>query len=213
MQTSRYLAAGAALTLSLVACSGEREQVADDQEEAVDVNVTDQQVGDCLDDTGGIVVFNVPVVGCDTEHAGEVYALIQLEGIDEYDRDAIDEQGFERCIDEFEGYVGAPVIETTLFVSTLSPTESGWDLGDREVVCIAVMRDESTLNQSVEDASDDFAAEFDPALDASRNACIGGDDAACVDLFQNSPAGSDDEFVSLTCGGRDFSGDASCLSG
>jgi hypothetical protein len=42
----------------------------------------------------------------------------------------------------------------------------------------------------------------DPALDALWDACAGGDDAACEELFYSSPVDSGYEAFALTCGGR-----------
>ena len=105
---------------------------------AEEVNVFALEVGDCLTDyraTEGVV--SVPTVPCSEPHSGEIYAVVPLpEGDGNYPGvEAISAQAEEKCIAEFEGFVGLSYEESVLEFSYLAPEETEWDAGDREVLC------------------------------------------------------------------------------
>lgn len=81
-------------------------------------------------------VGELPILDCTEPHDGEVYFIHSFEG-DEYPADVLTTAD-EVCFNEFESYVGAPYETSSLDIQYLYPTESSWDLGDREVVCIVV---------------------------------------------------------------------------
>jgi hypothetical protein len=105
-------------------------------------SVFDLEVGDCFDDpqgsgSGPAIVEDVETVDCAQPHDNEVFFLYDLEGDGGYPGlEAVRADGNERCADEFEGYVGAPVDETDLYAEALLyPNATSWDAGDREIVC------------------------------------------------------------------------------
>ena len=84
---------------------------------AEEVDVFALEVGDCLTDyraTEGVV--SVPTMPCSEPHSGEIYAVVPLpEGDGNYPGvEAISAQAEEKCIAEFEGFVGLSYEESVL---------------------------------------------------------------------------------------------------
>jgi len=92
--------------------------------------------GDCFDDPGEVEdIVEVPVVPCDEPHDNEVFAAFDL-GRDDYPGPAVlQEEAFEGCVDRFDDHVGVEYAASQLLVGALQPSASGWEDGDREVVC------------------------------------------------------------------------------
>lgn len=124
--------------VSLAGCTGE---------------VQEFEVGQCLNGIldAGTEVGDLPVVGCDKEHEGEVYAIEET-SIEEFDAVAIDEAANTFCVGKFEEYVGLAYEESQLFYTYLIPSAESWDAGDRETVCI-VMPAEDTTTGSLKGAA------------------------------------------------------------
>ncbi|KJL28996.1 septum formation family protein [Microbacterium oxydans] len=105
-------------------------------------------VGDCLplvDYGDDDEIVEVPVVPCDRPHTDEVYVVYQFDD-DEYPGDdALYQAAEERCLAEFEGFIGLPYEQSELDFYTYWPTEMSWKrLGDRTVHCIAFSYDDVT---------------------------------------------------------------------
>ena len=176
-----------------------------------DPEVATAEVGECIES----VSFNVeelPTVDCDDDHEAQVVGTFDHEGDDFPGEGAIIEEAEEKCQDLFDDFVGAPVEETSLNLNTINPTEETWnEADDRETLCMAVSADGTSLDQSVEDAADDFPFEgvTDTGEDTSLQdfadlvgQCEGGDLAACDELYFATPVGSEAEIVGATCGGQ-----------
>ena len=56
------------------------------------------------------------------------------------------------CPDNFEAYVGTPYLESSLFVTQLYPTQTTWDSGDRQIVCLIVEENGGQLTGSAKDS-------------------------------------------------------------
>jgi hypothetical protein len=150
MRRALLLAGSAGLFLT-AACSDlvERAQGRDDETErdeetgevveAGEVDAFEVHVGDCLLIGGqtGEDVESVPAVPCQEPHDFEVFALVQLDDGPYPGSTVIDEQGLERCVAEFEAYVGKPYAESEFTaVPFLVPSAQSWTMNnDREVVC------------------------------------------------------------------------------
>ena len=122
--------------------SGEVAEVAvtdaDDGVASQDTGVFDLRPGTCFDD--GTVfdadeVEQVPVVPCDGPHDNEIFAAFDLPDGEFPGDDAVFEQGEEGCLERFPDFVGIDYASSRYVVSTLYPTASSWDDGDREVLC------------------------------------------------------------------------------
>lgn len=97
----------------------------------------DLKVGDCVSDTEGTTVSDLPVLPCSQEHADEVFYAFELEPGDFPGDEAINAIADERCIAEFTGYVGSAYEESELTYWPMTPSAPGWEsLDDREVLCM-----------------------------------------------------------------------------
>lgn len=136
MPAARSLLA-AALAASAVALAGCTPETAEPLVE-----------GDCLlVSSVGERVTDVPVVSCDEPHEAEVYAVVELAGIEAdaaYDADAVVEATEAKCVALFENYIGEPYRTSRLDVFYTYPLEEGWANGDRGIVCAAYAPDQST---------------------------------------------------------------------
>ena len=98
------------------------------------------QEGDCIEDPGLVeVIENVEAVGCDQPHEVEVFAVVEIDDPDGSrfpGNDALYEDGMDRCLPRFAGYVGTSYEESVYWVDAWTPVEEGWDRGDREVLCV-----------------------------------------------------------------------------
>ncbi len=95
-------------------------------------------VGDCTNDgdLDSAEVSSVEAVPCDEPHDNEVYAAFDVDG-DEFPGAAqIQTVATERCLEEFEPFVGAAYEESRFDYWPMTPTESSWGQGDREVLCL-----------------------------------------------------------------------------
>lgn len=112
-------------------------------ETAGNVDVFELRVGDCFNnadlagsDEAEVEVSGVDGVPCSEPHAFEVYAVADYTGAT---YPATEEQfgaAFsEVCVPPFESYVGLPYADSVLWASAITPTEEGWNSGDREFVC------------------------------------------------------------------------------
>lgn len=199
MKPIRAIVPFAAFTLAfaLGACSG-------------DESAFNAEVGECvedLDDLSGSI-SDIPEADCSDDHEGEFIFLFQHEGGDDDfpGSSELESEASEACQgDEFEDYVGVPFVETAIVVSYITPTEGSWGEGDRETICVAHLGGE-TIDESFEDNGDEFplgdggsgGEDFSALVDE----CEGGDNAACDDLYLQTPVGSEEERIGATCGGR-----------
>lgn len=129
-------------------------------------NVDDIAVGDCFNWPEDDVFFEIDPISCDATHDIEVYANIDLAGVDpSYSTTAIypgDQTVYQAalsaCLDQFEPYVGMSYDASALYIDAFTPTEEGWNEADDRVVnCV--------LFQVSADASDIL-----PSSQSMRNA-------------------------------------------
>lgn len=109
---------------------------------AGDLSVFELSIGDCVVFTSDIEAANstLPVVPCDEPHQAEVYALVDLDDLDQYpgERELSNRAELE-CLATFGDYVGVELADSTLFFTYLIPAVRGWqEDGDRTVVCMAL---------------------------------------------------------------------------
>ena len=100
--------------------------------------VQDVAVGNCFDDTGEVTIESIEVIDCSAPHDFEVFSVFDIgEQFEDFPGDSIlAEQAFDACIEAFEGYVGIPYAESTLWLFPLAPLEDSWQAGDHEVACL-----------------------------------------------------------------------------
>ncbi|GAB2682695.1 septum formation family protein [Thalassiella azotivora] len=118
----------------------ERDASSGQVTEAVDANVFEIAVGDCLPAEGPSgEVASLEVVPCSEPHGSEVYFSHQMEDAEEFPgSEAVTAAAAEHCLPAFQEFVGVAYEESVLEVTTLEPTEQTWAEGDRELLCIIV---------------------------------------------------------------------------
>lgn len=101
-----------------------------------ETDVFSVKVGDCINATGGDEISSIPVVPCDEPHDQEVFDRFDIDG-DTFPGDqAIEDERVAYCEgDAFTSFVGVSYEESMYATSGLTPTQSSWDQGDREVLC------------------------------------------------------------------------------
>ncbi|WP_062205460.1 septum formation family protein [Demequina salsinemoris] len=108
----------------------------------------DFEVGQCLD-TDGVVsgdatqTGTIPVVDCTEAHDAEVYYVSETTDT-EFDEDALYDEVKQACDDEFEDYVGVAYVDSSIYISTMFPTQDSWDVDDRQLVCLLTVDEDVT---------------------------------------------------------------------
>jgi Septum formation len=107
---------------------------------AGNVTVTDLRVGDCFNfadvSDKETEIGDVDGVPCTELHAYEVFAVANYKGSAYPATSAAMTSAFgEVCIPPFESYVGIPFDRSALYASALTPTEEGWNDGERRFIC------------------------------------------------------------------------------
>lgn len=94
------------------------------------------RVGDCVDtNSAGSQISSLPVVPCGESHSDEAFYAYNVEAGDFPGEDVVNAEGMNKCLPEFEAFVGSSYEESTLDFWPMTPTEGSWAQGDREVVC------------------------------------------------------------------------------
>lgn len=113
--------------------------------------VTDIRYGDCLQNLGSnstnFVSEDIPVVPCSEPHVFEVFGVTNSTAAT-FNATAIDTETNQYCLAAFLSYVGIDFDNSTLGVTTLFPTQSSWDQGDREITCLLKNATETTVTGS-----------------------------------------------------------------
>lgn len=146
----------AALGLSGCGLLPTADPVRDDEgaivEAEANADVFSITVGDCTND-GDLTaseVSSVEAVPCDEPHDNEVYAAFDVEGDEFPGSDEIQTIASEGCLEKFQPFVGAAYEESRLDFWPMTPTESSWGQGDREVLCLVYDAELEKLTGSVE---------------------------------------------------------------
>ena len=141
MRTRLFIAL-LAVTFATVACGGDK-------------SVFDLAVGDCFDDdaAAGESVSEVATLDCDGPHDNEIYYEYSMTEAAFPGREPTTAAAAERCIAEFEGFVGLSYLESDLDISPITPTLESWADGDRVVYCALYALDLSKLTGSMRGAN------------------------------------------------------------
>jgi len=103
------------------------------------VIATDVKVGSCIADVPTSErVVTLPTVDCTEPHGGEVYAVLTMPD-GEYPGAATIDEWQSKCPDELATYSPEAMLDDTVGVYVLYPTQETWDTGDRAVTCIATL--------------------------------------------------------------------------
>jgi hypothetical protein len=118
------------------------------------VTVEDLRVGDCFDavefgEDGEAEISDVDGVPCASPHTFEVFAVADYNGSEYPATQAQFEVAFDAvCVGPFEEYVGLAYADSALWASAITPTEDGWNSGDREFICHLHNEDASPITGS-----------------------------------------------------------------
>ncbi|WP_167140263.1 septum formation family protein [Diaminobutyricimonas sp. TR449] len=93
------------------------------------------RVGDCTNDVDTEEIASVPTVPCSEPHDNEAYFAYDIKAEKFPGNDAVLAEAGDRCVSEFDKFVGISYQESVLDVWPLIPTEVTWAEGDREVIC------------------------------------------------------------------------------
>lgn len=109
-------------------------------------------VGECIDNETAPEeeVFDIPVVDCSLPHDSQVVGAFDLTG-DEYSAE-LEKQAGNDCRAAFEDFVGTEFAKSSLLMSWYIPTMDSWAAGDREVICVIYLEDNSKVTGSWEGA-------------------------------------------------------------
>ncbi len=117
------------------------------------VSVDDLRPGDCFDAGAATEISDVDGVPCTESHAYEVFAVGDYDAEAYPSTPAETEDAFASvCLSPFADYVGIPYADSELWASMITPSEEGWDDGDREFICYLHEEDESPMTASMEGA-------------------------------------------------------------
>lgn len=139
------------LASALAGCGMIGEMLSGDDGGEADIDSL--RVGDCLlvDDEIVGAVASSPRVPCSEPHEDEVFALVTAE-LEVYPGEMeMFGHADEVCAPHFEDYVGIPVEESELFIWAYTPTPDGWEMGDREIICVAAI-DGQMVTESFKDS-------------------------------------------------------------
>ncbi|HSM02596.1 MAG TPA: septum formation family protein [Acidimicrobiia bacterium] len=119
------------------------------------VSVFELAVGDCFDDPNFDTdeIVEVPGVPCPNPHDNEVFFVFSMTETTYPGLEASLDAAYDRCIEEFDGYVGIDYLVSDFDVWAVVPTQGLWDGGERAVVCALYALDFSKLTGSMEGAA------------------------------------------------------------
>jgi hypothetical protein len=118
------------------------------------------RLGDCFNSTSSLAtdesgeVSSLPGVPCSAPHDYEVYAVFDVNDPSFPGDEAMSEIAFERCLAQFEGFVGRDYETSSLDITSLYPTKESWDIhDDREVICALTDVEANKLTGSAKDTA------------------------------------------------------------
>lgn len=129
--------------------------------ESDDIDVFSFAEGDCLTEIDerqvDETVSGGATVPCSSPHIYEVYHQAVL--VSATQADAVSEAE-DRCLEEFEGFIGSPWDLVSLEVLTLFPTEVGFAQGDRGATCLVHRADLALIEGSLAGQGSEYSIEI-----------------------------------------------------
>lgn len=121
---------------------------------SAEINIMAAMEGECLlsPEVGSdnLVTGLAKTTACGQLHDLEVYAVVPVVGQTYPGISTVATFADEQCTTRFEGYVGVPDIQSALGYDTYYPSESAWNNGDRNVICVLLSRTGERLRGSME---------------------------------------------------------------
>lgn len=113
------------------------------------LQVNDLRVGDCFNTNASENIDDVDAVPCGEPHSYELFHVFTMSDSGSYPTETqFDSETDGACRPAFAEYVGSAYDDSALYVSTLTPSEDGWNGGDHTVQCILHEEDESKVTGS-----------------------------------------------------------------
>lgn len=103
------------------------------------VTASDVAMGECLSEIPDSTrVLTLQTIGCEESHAGEVFAVLTMPDSDFPGQSAIDVYA-DKCSPELASYSPEALVDDSIQLYVLYPTEETWEQGDRAVTCVATL--------------------------------------------------------------------------
>lgn len=118
------------------------------------LQIEDVRVGDCFDVGEADEVGEVNAGPCTDPHGYEMFHLARWNGADTYPSDdAMLDFIIDTCVPVFEAYVGMSYETSVIDFVPFTPTEEGWEDGDRVIQCALVDPGNERLTTSLRSAN------------------------------------------------------------
>ncbi|MDQ1641606.1 MAG: hypothetical protein QOJ90_957 [Actinomycetota bacterium] len=95
------------------------------------------EVGTCLIGPGG-ELSQATVIDCASDHDGEVYRVLHLEGLQWPGSDEVDMRADDACYGDFAAYVGRSYDFSDYDYGYFLPDKAEWEAGEHRVVCVVM---------------------------------------------------------------------------
>jgi hypothetical protein len=120
-----------------------------------DTSVFNLEVGDCFNDdpAASETVSDVATVDCAEPHDNEIYFQFSMTESSFPGREATIESAGNRCLGEFDAFVGKSYETSDLEIFPITPTAESWEQGDRVVYCAIYALDLSKLTGTMRGAN------------------------------------------------------------
>lgn len=102
-----------------------------------DTGRSDLELGDCIDanlDSGK--VENIKPADCEDPHFGQVVGILDVTGGPYPGSDRLTEETASQCKEAAEEFAQIELLASAYDLATLVPSESSWESGDHDVLCV-----------------------------------------------------------------------------
>lgn len=107
--------------------------------------------GQCVNLPAETSAATIEVVDCESPHEAEIVGVESITETVLPPESTLEELAFTQCHAHFTRYVGVEATDSNLDAMWLLPTPASWKAGDRSIVCLAAVTNDSPLTASVKD--------------------------------------------------------------
>lgn len=108
--------------------------------------------GQCVNLPTEASAATIDVLSCSADHDAEIVGVEEIREEALPPESTLEELAFTQCHAHFTRYVGVDAHDSHLDAMWLLPTPASWKAGDRSIVCLAVVSDDTPLTSSVKDS-------------------------------------------------------------
>lgn len=117
------------------------------------LHIEDLRVGDCFDFEDADEISDVEALPCSEPHGYELFHVATWSGRDAYpDEEALVDFVIDTCVPAFDEYVGVAYEASVIDFVPFTPTEEGWDAGDRVIQCALIDPEQPRVTTSLRGA-------------------------------------------------------------